>query len=82
MSLFTFGVADSHIFWFGHPWQASALPASSLSVPGQWAGAGDTKSAHILEAVVSEIVNVIVVVEYVHRRSAQILTKEPHKYLK
>lgn len=26
---------EAQIFWFGHPAQAEALPASSLCVPGQ-----------------------------------------------
>lgn len=30
---------EAHTPWLGHPSHADALPASSLSVPGQWAGA-------------------------------------------
>ena len=30
-----FGCASAQIFWLGHPWHESALPAWSLSVPGQ-----------------------------------------------
>jgi hypothetical protein len=32
--------AEAHICWFGHPSQASALPAWSDSGPGQCSGSG------------------------------------------